>query len=61
MCQEAGKIIQQNVPCLLQTITAGKNDFHDTELFRFHSTRVGSGITLHFNCMNKTAKKRTGT
>ena len=33
MCQEAGEIINQNVPCLLQTITAAKNDFHDTELF----------------------------
>ena len=25
-------------------------------VFRFHSTRVG--ITLYFNCMNKTAKKK---
>ena len=33
MCQEAGEIIKQNVPCLLQTITAAKNDCHDTELF----------------------------
>ena len=37
MCQEAEKIIEQNVPCLLQTITAAKNDFHDTELFEIIS------------------------